>query len=116
MAESIGTRISSAGVTKPDKVIVIEGSKDHYFLSDLEYGSALKSSTFAVRFTDDEEEASLEIGEAKKAPDLEDIELIQEESIVYINENGLARAQLVFKVRNTSGGNLLGVDVRVAQT
>lgn len=49
---------------------------------------------------------------ANAKPELEDIVVI--ENSVYKDEKGISRAKIVFRVRNSSGKTLLGVDARKA--
>lgn len=108
---AINQRVSSLSITRPPRIYAYVGSKDYFYLDESQYEPLAYGS---ARITTEEiEEVDLESDPIppREKPELEDIEYIDAESFVYINESGVARAQIVFKVRNTSGKNLLGVDV-----
>jgi hypothetical protein len=112
MANELDPRIGLTGVTRANPVLVRSGSKDEYYLSDTEY---FKIPDFIVQNVGAEAENFEESTLKRDKPEGEDIELVESESVTYVDKDGATRAKLVFKVRNTSGKTLLGVDVRKAQ-
>lgn len=109
---AINQRISSLSITRPPRIYAYEGSKDAFYLDETQYDPLTYDSVvISTEESDFGNESDFEAITPREKPELEDIEYIDSESFVYINESGVARAQIVFKVRNTSGKKLLGVDV-----
>lgn len=103
--------ISSTGITRPAPATILPGSKDEFFLDPSNYRLAILES-----LTSSEEVSESSIGYGFLVPQLEDIELLEDESVAYIDpKTGRTRAKLVFRVRNSSGQELIGVDVRRAK-
>jgi len=109
---AINPRINSLAVTRPPRIYAYEGSKDSFYLDETQYDLLeIKDLIIKTEEGDFLGEEGSEVITPRDKPELEDIEYIDAESFVYVNESGIVRAQVVFKVRNTSGKKLLGVDV-----
>jgi len=113
-------RVSGTGVTRVPPIALYSNSPEAADLAD-DYVKIIPGnviSSFMPSENFDEPEAPEEPTDPddpieKKAPDLSDIFLISNTAVT--NSSGVATATLVFKVRNSSGKILKGVNPKIQQ-
>lgn len=117
MAKNYGISENSIPFEAP--ITLAENSKDIAFLDPKRYrlaGSVRLSDYLSSNLLDSDSGYIAPGGgnedKANDKPELEDIVVI--ENSTYKDEKGVSRAKIVFRVRNSSGKTLLGVDARKA--
>ena len=112
----INKRITDADITHTSVPTVLEGSIDD-ILMDRRFVNVVKSDNMTL-FSSSSTSASgssptiIEVPTTGDKPELSDIESISK-SIYFDAKTNTNKAKLVFKIRNNSGQDLIGIDARV---
>lgn len=112
----INKRITDADITHTSIPTVLEGSIDD-ILMDRRFVNVVKSDNMTL-FSSSSTSASgsgpivIEVPTTGDKPELSDIESISK-SIYFDAKTNTNKAKLVFKIRNNSGQDLIGIDARV---